>query len=72
MIERDQTMTIDELAEFLHTKVGTIYYWRSTADDDENRLPKARKVGRRLVWLRSEVEQWLAERPASSSAPKAS
>jgi len=37
--------------------VGTLRYWRST-----NQGPASFTLGRRVVYRRSEVERWLAER----------
>ncbi len=47
-------MTIDELATLLRTSPSTIYHLRA-----EGRGPRAIKLSRRLLFLRSDVTAWL-------------
>lgn len=53
------TLTAKELADFLHVTPGHIYNARSNKLSD---LPPAHKVGRRVVYLTSEVVEWLSDR----------
>jgi excisionase family DNA binding protein len=46
-------LTIEEAAELLHTTTDAIYQHRSRGDG-----PRAAKVGRRLLFRRSEIEAW--------------
>ncbi len=48
-------MTTDEVAAFFRTSPATISYWRHTGYG-----PKGRKVGRRVLYDRSEVEAFWA------------
>ncbi len=47
-------MTLVEVAEYLRLSPATLYEMTRT-----RRGPRGRKVGRRWVWLRSEVIEWL-------------
>lgn len=49
-------LTTEELAAILRTPVETIRYWRHVGKG-----PKSFKVGRRVLYERSEVERFLAE-----------
>ena len=49
-------MTLDEVADYLRVRVGTIRWLRV-----EGRFAPAVKVGRRLVWERSAVEAWVED-----------
>ena len=48
-------MTCSEFAEFLRADVKTIYAWLSRKQLPENLY---RKIGRKPVFIYSEVEQW--------------
>jgi excisionase family DNA binding protein len=50
----DEHLTTEEVAELCHTSPGTVHYWRSMGKG-----PKAYKVGRRLIFRRSEVQAWI-------------
>lgn len=52
----EELMTLDEVADYLRVRVGTIRWLRV-----EGRFAPAIKVGRRLVWERSAVEAWVEE-----------
>jgi prophage regulatory protein len=46
------------------TRASTWRYWAS-----RNEGPTSFKLGRRRVWKRSVVEEWLAEQQAASDTP---
>ena len=47
----EQLLTTNEVAELYRTSPGTVRYWRHIGYG-----PKGRKVGRRVLYERSEVE----------------
>lgn len=53
-----ELMTCEEVAQFLGVKVGTIYVWLC-----KKQLPKKiyRKLGRKPVFIRQEVEKWFCD-----------
>lgn len=51
----EELMTVDEVAEYLRVSTTTIRWLRV-----EGRFAPAVKVGRRLVWERSTIEEWVA------------
>jgi len=51
----EELMTVDEVAEYLRVSTTTIRWLRV-----EGRFAPAVKVGRRLVWERSTIEDWVA------------
>jgi len=53
------TMHITELAETLGISSKTVYN-RLSANDE---MPPVRKFGKKLIWLRKDVELWLEELP---------
>lgn len=51
-------VTTEELAEFLGVNKGTLYAWRL------NRVgPDGRRVGKRVMYRREDIETWLIESP---------
>ena len=50
-----ELMTCEEAAKFLGVKLGTIYVWIC-----KKQLPKSiyRKLGRKPIFVKSEVEKW--------------
>lgn len=48
-------MTSAEVAALLRTNRDTLRYWRHT-----NYGPRSIKVGRHVVYLRADVEQWVS------------
>ena len=56
-----ELMTTREVAELLRRPVETLRYWRWRGEG-----PPAFKVGRRVMYRRSALEAWLAERERSS------
>jgi excisionase family DNA binding protein len=56
-------LTIDEVAELLRVPVLTIRWLRQ-----EGRFAPAIKVGRRLVWDRRELDEWVDAQRESAEA----
>lgn len=50
----DPLLTIDEVAAELRQQTSTLYGWRARKVG-----PKAFKVGRRLLYRRSQLDAWL-------------
>ena len=50
-----ELMTIDEVSEATRLPVNTLYHYRATGQG-----PNSAKLGRRVVYRRSEVEAWIA------------
>ncbi len=51
-----------DLEELTGTKASTWRYWAHIGQG-----PPSHKIGRRRVWKRSGVEQWLADQEAATS-----
>ncbi len=49
-------LTLDEAATFLRTSVATLRYWRHLGVG-----PAGFRLGRRVVYMRDELERWVAE-----------
>ena len=49
-----QYLTTNQLADWLHTPVNTIYRWRRFGQG-----PRGRRVGKRVLFLVSDVQAWL-------------
>lgn len=47
-------LTLEDLAGVLHAPVGTLRHWRQTGYG-----PRSAKIGRRVLYRRSDVETWL-------------
>lgn len=58
----DTYMTTAEVADHCRTSPETVRYWRHTGYG-----PKGFKVGRRVLYLSSDVERWLGELAAAST-----
>lgn len=56
-------MTTAELAELMRTTTNTIHYWRATGTG-----PKAIKVGKRVLYDRADVDEWIASLKAAPAA----
>lgn len=52
----DRLWNIQEVATFLHVEVGAVY--RMTRRDSRNPIPHI-KLGNRLRFRRTDIEQWL-------------
>ena len=60
-MENENYLTVKEICQYLDICPSTLYSWIKA---DPN-FPKRRKLGyRRNIFLRHEVEAWLAARPA--------
>lgn len=51
-----------DLEELTGTKASTWRYWATNNDG-----PPSFKLGRRRVWKRTDVEQWLADQEAATA-----
>jgi len=58
----DMVIRIEELAAILGLSKKTIYN-RLSANDD---MPPVRKFGKKLIWLRKDVESWLEDLPTAA------
>ena len=56
----DTIMTSEELAELLHVPLNTVHYWRSRGTG-----PIGVRIGKRVIYKRSVVDEWLDRRAAS-------
>ncbi|MDP9094405.1 MAG: helix-turn-helix domain-containing protein [Actinomycetota bacterium] len=63
----DDLLTTAEVATILRAPVSTVRYWRYLDTG-----PKSFKLGRRVVYRRSDVHAWLAEREAADRGRAAS
>jgi predicted DNA-binding transcriptional regulator AlpA len=54
-------LTLAEVAEMTRTNPATLRYWRSAGDFG----PKSFKLGRRVLYHRADVEQWIAQADGS-------
>jgi len=60
--EKYMVIHLDELSEILGITPKTIYN-RLSANDD---MPPPRKFGKKLIWLRKDVEEWLDNLPIAA------
>ena len=58
----DDLLTVDEIADELRVPAATFRSWRALG-----RGPKSFKIGRRVVYRRSDVEAWIAAEEARTS-----
>src|SRR4029078_13191330 len=49
-------LTLAEVAEMTRTNPATLRYWRSVGHGG----PKSFKLGRRVLYRRADIEQWMA------------
>ncbi|MGH8935048.1 MAG: helix-turn-helix domain-containing protein [Acidimicrobiia bacterium] len=56
MEHRDRLLTVEELADYLHVPVATIYAWRYRRQG-----PPGFRVGRHLRFRQSDVESWIRD-----------
>lgn len=63
----DPYITSDDVAALFHVARGTVLNWSYAGH-----LPEPTKVGRRLLWRRSVIEEWAAERSDHQPAAKRS
>lgn len=52
----DDLLTTDEVAEVTRVPAGTLAYWRHVGGG-----PKSGKLGRRVVYRRTDVQAWIAQ-----------
>ncbi len=57
-----QYLITEEVAELVRTEAETVRYWRQIGKG-----PKSFKVGRRVLYLRADVDAWLAEARAGAA-----
>jgi excisionase family DNA binding protein len=57
----DDLLTVDELAEELRVPAGTFRSWRA-----QDKGPRSFKIGRRVVYRRSDVTAWLEAQAAAT------
>jgi len=55
-------LTTDEVAELLRTSPETVRYWRHVGKG-----PKTFKVGRKALYVREEVTEWIADARAKQT-----
>ena len=60
-------LTTAEVALITRAPVSTVRYWRHLGTG-----PRSFRLGRRVVYRRHEVEQWLSEREMSDASASAS
>lgn len=56
-----ETLNAIELAAILKVSVGYIYNVRALEPENDNKLPKGHKIGRHVIWLKSEVLEWIRQ-----------
>ena len=61
-MEHDELLTIDEVAAVVRAPVATLRYWRHLGTG-----PKSFRLGRHVVYRRSDVEAWISERATVSA-----
>jgi excisionase family DNA binding protein len=54
-------LTVGELAESLNTSISTIRYWRAIGYG-----PKSARIGKRVLYRRSDVNAWLDKQFAAT------
>jgi predicted DNA-binding transcriptional regulator AlpA len=54
-------LTLAEVAEMTRTNPATLRYWRSLGDGG----PKSFKLGRRVLYHRADVKQWISDADGS-------
>ena len=62
-MEKQTYLTTEEVADELRTSPETVRFWRHTG-----RGPKSFKAGRRVLYPRSDLDQWIANRRQTSGA----
>lgn len=58
----EKLLTVEDLAEYLHVPVATIYAWRYRRQG-----PPGFRVGRHLRYRRADIEEWITGRIARST-----
>lgn len=52
--EQSDLMTLDEVAQYMHTPISTVRYWRATKQG-----PRFARIGRRVMARRIDVEAFV-------------
>jgi excisionase family DNA binding protein len=55
-MESPEYLTLTEASELIRTPTGTLYQWRTKKIG-----PPSIKVGRRVIYRRTDLEKWLEE-----------
>lgn len=58
-----ELLTVEEVAALLRVPVRTLHQWRYL-----DRGPRAAKVGRRLLYRRTDIDTWLDSRSSTPAA----
>jgi excisionase family DNA binding protein len=57
-MDTHELLTLDELSDYIRTPKATIYAWRKRRTG-----PVGHRLGRRLIFRRSDVDRWIADQP---------
>jgi predicted DNA-binding transcriptional regulator AlpA len=60
--QRNELMTTAEVAELVRAPASTVRYWRHLGSG-----PKGFRLGRRVVYARSDVEDWIRQQQAAQA-----
>jgi predicted DNA-binding transcriptional regulator AlpA len=60
VVEDDRLISKPEVLDRVGVTFPTVWNWMR-----ENKFPRSRMVNGKTVWLSSEIDQWIADRPAS-------
>ncbi len=64
MNDLEPLLSAQDLADFLHVPIATIYAWRYRRQG-----PPGFRVGRHLRYRRDDVQQWIEDRIAEARHP---
>lgn len=53
-----ELLTLEETAAYLHQPVATLRHWRASNDLTK---PQGRRIGRRVMFRRSDLEQFISD-----------
>jgi excisionase family DNA binding protein len=62
-MEATEYITLPEASDLIRTPIGTLYQWRTKKIG-----PPSMKVGRRVLYKRSDLDAWLDSITTSSAA----
>lgn len=62
MSDNSTLLTVREASEIAHTSPATLRYWRHAGSG-----PRSFKIGRRVMYKRADVEQWLQQQYDTTS-----
>lgn len=63
-MEANELMTTAEVGEYLRTPVATMRFWRAGGEVG----PRSFKLGKRVMYRRSDVEAWLQQQYDAAEA----